>query len=531
MQMTESMVKLDRYFDKKRTLDSILTNEDDFSFLSEPMYQSMSEVSIVLEKDNPVVENVKDVFLKALPLVHSEMIKSIDGINNKKMVVEYEGVVPVVASFVSKTNGFDAPKNRLLDALAMIGVVSEQQVYKKHCRNIFVSSAISECGPLYLGTEMIKKIEFPNIGCDRMTTNVLRKCTVLRPKGLTRHSGVERYILGAREKLDGESAMIFSITLCSCEVPIFYLWDDENIRIVDVDRHYYLEKVKGKYYNLNLDGSAYHGLDIDILSNPYQFLTMEKVESCKEGLMLLVDGLEYKVPRVKTFTVSCEEKRCYDKERNEYPVHGVHNDGMIDVLADGNDFVFTRHRRDRYEPDSAQSILVVLRNMVILKDLTRAIEIPYDTGVLFPKQFEVSFCNRINRVSSCNNLIEGQCPLLYNIESSASSYFYSCRQSENNKSYIYFLADDRTGCVGSKKNEEYKYEKAYLLRGDEFVISNLWFPCCFRLDLKMSCFNQIFFGNDRWIWSRYYVVFFVFEIRTTVLFWITKDIFNCSCYV
>jgi len=181
--------------------------------------------------------------------------------------------------------------------LKQINIESEgsRHLVAKHCPTIYAIRDISRLGPMYYEGQLIKKFSFPRIGCDLATIRSVSGANLLTEHGVFGIVHSDKYVIGAREKIDGVSAMVFSISLSGGR-DIFFFWDDCRLMRVDVTQIGFYEKKDGELYDLGYVGTPRYINGMIVNNHPFEFLSLNLISESKEGLMVLIDGIEYKLP-------------------------------------------------------------------------------------------------------------------------------------------------------------------------------------------------------------------------------------------
>jgi len=382
----------------------------------------------------------------------------------------------------------------MLSTLQQVGIFSEHNLHTEHSSTIYIVDNISKCPPLYYGDRLIKDISFPQIGCDRMTYHIARTCCVVDREKNYQGMDKDRYIMGCREKIDGESAMIFSITLYQGE-KIYFLWTADNLSRVDSDGLYFLEKKQEKYYNLNIASYPKQLGGLEILAHPYRYLGRDIIDSSVDGIMLLVDGIEYKVPRERiislktdndTASIKTDQNKTflYDKNNKLYKVRGVPKTvvGVVDVLVSNDDYIYLRRRWDRKFPDSTQAIQVIVQNMMLACDITKFFVVNKNSLGSLDDRFSVQYCSRDEKISIINdNVKKGYRSLVYVEKEQKYSRFWKADDG-----YVYMSSLSVPGTVGTRLLAEYHFQDPVFIRYPTFVMANVWFPGSIKVVVRIK---------------------------------------------
>lgn len=463
--------------------------------------------AIMAEGDLATIVPGYDTVAQALATVY--VVNNTDSINydstpydisdvNLEISLNEEEIVQGACLAVKNRQPFTAEARDILATFACVGIESEFSVTAKHCPSIYIVDHINEVPPLVYKNKFVKEILFPKIGCDVMTQHVLRSSVVWSKIGCRGTTIPERYIIGAREKLDGDSAMIFSVTTFddSC---YYFLWSSLCIRPVDATLILYLERVDNKFYSLAYDGAEYIFPDLHVHSHPFHYFTTDILNKGSDGVVVLVDGNEYKIPRERTFSLKAVlEGNSYvfeDKGKKRYDVIHQQNEmsSIIDVVQRGSKYHFHRLRYDRKLPDSTQSILNVLNHMVIVDDVTRIILMDRNDKGHIPNVIEIRECAVADRISMMNTSYQqGLNALYYTIKDSGSAptmlTFLKKRISA-----VHLNSMATPNCIGTRRFKSYSGFPPVIYRNDIAMVSNIWFPGAIRVvirtrNIKMSSY-------------------------------------------
>jgi len=266
-----------------------------------------------------------------------------------------------------------------LSALAVVGIITEKSGSAKFspCSGLLPTVGSYE-SPFYHKNKLIVGFTVPYSNCNLYTYRLMRTSYILSPE--MHGSLADRAIIGVREKRDGYRAVVFGVNFDDGSFMYVY-WDHEMIVPIDVTESIVFERINNILFIVSGICSEESRVNIKaklgfiVCDNDFEELTMDLVESCEEGLVLLVDGEEFKVPKLRvvslkarlngTFPVFC------DKQGVAYDVKGALrvDEGIFDFIYTSGRFFFHRPRPDKMVPDSTQTIKQVISDLVVLDDL------------------------------------------------------------------------------------------------------------------------------------------------------------------
>jgi len=235
---------------------------------------------------------------------------------------------------------------------------------------------LPELGDCYYKREVILEWRFPEIGCEQLTQKFLGRLGVYSQDGLKALNKVYDTISCVREKKDGTEVIVFQIVTIS--KVITFLWNHEDIFEIKENEPSHLEYVEreGIYYLLS--GSIGDGLrDFPVQINEWHYFTHEFVGRCHEGIIVMLNGVEYKVPRELTVTLEAKNGSLVDANGKSYSVNKPRY-GLWDYVLDERRRVVraVRMRKDRLHPDGTRVIDMILRTGVTFKTLMVSVPVP-----------------------------------------------------------------------------------------------------------------------------------------------------------
>jgi len=290
--------------------------------------------SFILDDDSwdCVAPEVKESKREELDLVGTEVEEMGE---KEEVVIEFEGRRKVADSESLKLSEVIVPREyvtvvKTLHTVFSSAVEVEKQFFPYH-RKLQI---LGEDMMWQFEGRRIEEVEIPVEGALTMTTVIENELL----EGVT----------AVREKIDGVEVASFAIRVG--ERWITFLWDDEGIQLFEGRYVAQYEKRSGVLYLLN--GNPIPGLVIEKhdWKNPWEI----NYDLCKEGIILLVAGQEYKVVRNPTYTI--EVKNGLIVGYDSYKMSSMVRDGVYDVDLRGR---LVRLRKDRYKSDSWDHINAV----------------------------------------------------------------------------------------------------------------------------------------------------------------------------
>jgi len=234
---------------------------------------------------------------------------------------------------------------------------------------------------------------------------------------------------------------------------------------------------------------------LEILAHPYRYLGRDIIDSSVDGVMLLVDGIEYKVPRERiislktdndTASIKTDQNKTflYDKNNKLYKVRGVPKtvSGVVDVLVSNDEYIYLRRRWDRKFPDSTQAVQVIVQNMMLACDITKFFVVGKNSAGSLDDRFRVQYCPRDEKIFIINdNIVKGYKSLIYVEKEQKHSRFWMADDG-----YVHMSSLSVPGTVGTRVLAEYHFQDPVFIRYPTFVMANIWFPGAVKVVVRLK---------------------------------------------
>jgi len=272
-------------------------------------------------------------------------------------------------------------KMALLGVFSYIGIRGARKVPPQHTPAVGVIAHVGSVGALWYQGKKIVNFDIPDIGSERCTRDIVEVYKVFgQDIFATNNSDFSTYamcgdreaIIGARPKLDGSQGMVFKIHLEDKSVFTFF-WDDLDITSEDNDVEVKMvEKMEEGYYALQNDDTDILR-DKEVFPHEMEFLSEELIDyvqdSCyHDGIMLLVDAVECKVPKQKLSTLYY--RGLGEALSSDHMVYRVAEmpvrKGFYDYDEKGK---LERARPDKLNADSSSAVDIIRNKMLVLNDL------------------------------------------------------------------------------------------------------------------------------------------------------------------
>lgn len=228
---------------------------------------------------------------------------------------------------------------------------------------------------LYVDEEIIMHWDIPLLGADTLTQSSLANIQINGPNAIIHGTGQSSVsVMAVREKLDGVEAVQF-VAITATGRRVGFLWCQNTIRRVAAvaSAHYEYMMVGDRHmYFLH---SGVPSDSIPVLSHSWQMVSNASVSSglSTEGLMVLANGLEYRVKNKKTVTLRRSGKNlAMDANQTRYQVREMPKDFDQEFFEAEwmsiNVVRFMHSRLDRDCADSRAQIATVI-SAVTVNDL------------------------------------------------------------------------------------------------------------------------------------------------------------------
>jgi len=376
----------------------------------------------------------------------------------------------------------------LLAVLATVGIYGEHKVEPKFSNDLHLILDCAKYFPLYFAGSLIVDIDIPVFGCERIDKMELGKLDVSLVNKDTHRSG---YYMAMREKKDGVLSLAIKVTTADGELHTLY-WDEERISCSNFVAHGVYERMDTYYWQLSGNYTPMlNGLSV-VYSNWYT-LSKTLLDSSKEGVVLLIDGVEYKLPREKTITLEKIDDEYYDREKKKYEVVGSGGDGFSDFIVRGNKLCFFKTRLDKSMADTSKAINFIIHKMAVVSDILN----------LFPSQLP----------SKVEKITVEKCSSYKDKRSIRAQYVYYDHKTYKRFDSIIYMSMLREVDLSTfflDRNEYYSFSKRYPRYRHTDIKSFFFHGVEFyqRLVPGAEDFEIIFNGTRRIRASGYMKVFF-----------------------
>jgi len=252
----------------------------------------------------------------------------------------------------------------LLEVLGLVGIYGDKKVIPKFSNDFHLILDCAKYFPLYFAGSLIVDIDIPVFGCERLDKIELSKLDVNLVNKDTHRSG---YFMAMREKMDGMLSLAIKVTTADRVAHTLY-WDEEHITCSNFTAHGVFERMDTFYWQLNgvyvptLNGK-------NVVYSSWYTLSENLLRTSKEGVILLIDGVEYKLPREKTVTLRLSDGEYVDKNDKVYNVVGEGTEEYSDFIARGDKLCYDKPRLDKSTADTTKSIAFVLNKMAVVDDV------------------------------------------------------------------------------------------------------------------------------------------------------------------
>jgi len=249
-------------------------------------------------------------------------------------------------------------------------------------------------GLLMRGTHLpIVKFLVPELGAQVLHTS-MANMTMTYDNGTIVGSG-NHLAFRAREKLDGVECVVFGVEFSTCT--IFYMWDVDNLYVVNATGPAVFERVGGDLYMLS-DIKDYQ-INIPYKKHCWQNLSQDLVNNADEGVIIGIDFDEYKVVRDPTVTLKIVDNKAFSSTNDMVLDFVDEKDGLYDVSVESGKVI--KLRPDRVHPDSGQVIDVIKRCALKYEDIDKYFKLSEDR-VEPPKEIRINMNKDIKPVEALN---------------------------------------------------------------------------------------------------------------------------------
>jgi len=393
-------------------------------------------------------------------------------------------------------------RDPLLETLSLVGIESDKQVIPQFhpiCTKIV---EIGSYDNLFYEGKQIIEISIPDVGCRRLTMKSAEETTIMTEKGPMKDFKSNYYVMGVRQKIDGMSALVFSIKTRDGSISNFY-WDDETIGF-SIYPCAYFEKCGGCLFLLSEQAKSYkiEAIRVVMLSGgEKQYVVRPHLYSAcdvaslsnpsNDGLVLNINGVDTKVPCQRIFSLYYDGSRFRDRNSAPYSVkegEEVLARGIYDVVVgDFKILSIVKRRKDKEEADTTMGIREIMNTMIVCDQLNEVLSIPLINRLNVYQRFQVVEAkDNANRLKLNNrNRRMGQQVLVVDD--------VSVLGNEMQWGYL-DMEESRVGRVrylsAGKSYPGYNAVTHRVVASLKLFVSNKWFPCSRRIVSKFV------FGED-----------------------------------
>jgi len=242
-----------------------------------------------------------------------------------------------------------------------------------------------------------------------------------------------------------------------------------------------------------------------IAEKKYEYLTQEALEyyKSKEGVILNINGLDYKCPNERVVTLYSDGLHITDKQGRwrDYYEKGAKikedKKGCLDYRYDNGHYSFVRWREDKEVPDSGNAIEQIVKDMVVLSELERFLIIPKKRKESkLHMSIDVVQVNQVSdKVVEINKRIkENKIALVYSRDRISSSRDVDIMQMMKDKYSVesFTIANSNYYYLGGMTRKKYKMRKEKKWKKGKLLISNVWKPGSLRILIS----NLQVFGKE-----------------------------------
>jgi hypothetical protein len=265
------------------------------------------------------------------------------------------------------------------DTMATIGYAvpgyRPQSSIEPHQRRFYV---LKDVEIAMLKNEPVVNVTVPPLGCDILKEKLYSDSSICHDGDI--HGNTENVVYAAREKIDGEEVVVFSIETTVCKR--YFKWESKELEEVEATVEFQAERKGMKYYVLSpLEClpivKKKSGEQLDLRMHEWEEMTTDLIDEAQEGLVVLANYKEHKVVRVPTYTLLKQGDRIVDSTRKMQIVipEEIICDGLHDIIFENDaksenvDMTCTivgrwqgelvyhyRQRKDKVYPDSVEYI-------------------------------------------------------------------------------------------------------------------------------------------------------------------------------
>lgn len=406
--------------------------------------------------------------------------------------------------------------------LACVGILNEREADPVFSPSVGLITRVGECQTFYVGEKRVEQFNVPVIGAEKLTQRIVNNSCIFSPDEIVGNCDRDNFIIGARPKIDGVQAIVFSVVDEDAKETFIY-WDDEEIREVETCKIGLFEKVGDVLFCLSSKSSDYGSLTLRLKDreyvyrdHEYEVLTHEFLKSLEvegnDGAILNIDGFDYKCPRFKVITLKYDGVVLKDKSGKlyEYDMSDKVR-GFYDFRIDGQEIVYDRIRTDKIEADSTAVVDVISNHLIVTSELVSNLVMRRERKkLLWDDVLPIVYIDSVPmKRQVINDMIKSsRIGLVYKkqVSSRRDKDFFSFMGNNftfsrcaNRKSDFYFLAGTAHPRYVRKKETRCK------IRAGRFVISNEWFIGCRAYVIKRKKFVAAFWKEVPGLGYKYVV--------------------------
>lgn len=402
-------------------------------------------------------------------------------------------------------------KNRaFLDVIATVGIVSPH--YKVDPHFIPYDRVHRNAGMIrdlvYKGEDVLE-IRFPPVGNEVFTEAMAAQTAVAGPMGTAVFGKPHRYCYGVRDKIDGVEVVSFGIRTVGGWYA--FIWTERELHGIGKFDHAafvscLFERKGKKLYDLTgifegvegdpqiiISGETYY-----VQEHPWYELNHVYLKGLTEatgidGIMLNIDGMEYKCPYKRVVTLKRKGDKMVDSSSIPYDVDIVSE--MADYEYLGGKFFFLVERKKLY-PDGRTVVEDVMHRMVVINQLLDKVTVmntPKEIEIRSGHYWKITFTDREKFIKGINN---GTIPYLRMDKSHGyTRWYYIAQAMQRRNTYNYYdvaerLVEAPKYFIRNESFEKYMVPKVIMARGKKMFVSNVYFP-----GAKLMYTNRIFLRN------------------------------------
>lgn len=256
-----------------------------------------------------------------------------------------------------------------LEALATMDITADnvEIVPEKHPHNRDFS-IVAEVGAFRFEGELVQEWDIPDMGALRFPKEKLSKVSVLTENGIVGLASNSEVIEACREKLDGVEGVVFGV---STEMKTQYFsWFESSLSPCDCKFSGHYEKVGEEVFFLS--GSN----ELGARDHRWELLNSNFCEQVKEGLIIKISGLEYRVPREKNSTFEVRDGLVRDADGEIWGESELPPAFYDFSFKEGSLGTMLKPRPDKYRADRGSSIRSMLRKSVDLGEFEKWVRMP-----------------------------------------------------------------------------------------------------------------------------------------------------------